>query len=139
MCKPSIIHICDWLTEIHGKVVQILEFYAILCKAVKICENLCKVVQICAKFYKGVQNCAKVWKIVQRCAKMCKVVQSCAKLCIVVQSCAKLCKVVQSCVTFHISIFLTELLSEWVSDMADPWDAYASKNILRSKACFKTT
>ena len=34
---------------------------------------------------------------------------------------------------FHISIFLSEWLTDWVSDMAYPWDAYASKNAFEGR------
>ena len=35
--------------------------------------------------------------------------------------------ILNSFAKFHISIFLTQWVTDWVSDMADPWDAYASK------------
>ena len=39
------------------------------------------------------------------------------------------CKFLKSCSKFHISIFVTHRQAGRVSDMADPWDAYASKNL----------
>ena len=66
---PLSIFVTDWLREIHGKVVQIVQIYASLCK-------LCNVMHHCANLFTFVKSFAYLCKFVQSCENLCKGLQS---------------------------------------------------------------